>query len=628
MPNNPTVKLQRLTLQDHASARSLPIEWLQGVWHLANAKQAGFWVDCVSIPYMREGVADLIRYRYGKNEKGKTENRWLKGSKGKLCLYGQQQLLKPDANWIIVVEGESDTHTLAFNGYPVLGVPGCLTWDACIESDPAVLKLFEGQIVFFIQEPPASNGVDDSAKLVQAIANTLSQNAVIAVKLWQITGDKDVSDLWMRLYRELVGDFNGDDVHNAFQTVLANAMAKACKAAAIVKPFGSPERKQIEAVAEQFKMMTFSYDTIEPEAWEWLWEDRLPLGCVTLWYGGAGTGKSTCAIDIVARGSKGLAMPDRPALLPMFDSLILATEDSDKKTIKPRLMAAMNEGADYTRVHGLKQSKLTQASTMKERRFALSTDIAVLEQWLKEHPNVRLVIIDPISSYIGESKKQNDSADVRPMLEALQEMAERMNVVIIGIMHVNKNAEQAVLHRISGSSAWGEVVRSAWVFVEERDQTGKPMADRYLMLNSKANLTGALNRNGVAYQTFGKVFERPDKSPIKTSYVVWGAPADITAEEAMASPSAPRGMQPVKKESAKAWLLAYLAKDDGSRKASNAMQADAKAAGYSYETFVDARGELKDSGKIRYCGKIDGRVHWQLVFDEPAAPGNVEADIS
>jgi hypothetical protein len=627
MPNKPTAKLPPYTLQEYAAKTCLPLEWLQSSWHLAKGWELA---PHVAIPYQREGADELIRRRYGKDDKGHKILQWKKGAAGRLFLYGQKQLLKPQPpgeNWIIVVEGESDTQTLTFNGYPVLGVPGCSTWNACIKSDPDVLKLFEHKIVLFIQEPPAPNGVDASATLAQDIANTLPANTVIAVKLWQITGDKDANDLWVRLLEEHGGDWNADSARTAFRTTLFAAFDTACRDAAFVRPVGSPERKQIEAVAEQFKMVTFTYDTVEAEAWEWLWEDRLPLGCITLWYGGAGTGKSTCAIDIVARGSKGLPMPDRAASLPLFDSLILATEDSDKKTIKPRLMAAMNEGADYKHVHGLKQSKLTGTSTMKERRFALSSDVAVLEQWLKDHPDVRLVVIDPISSYIGESKKQNDSSDVRPMLEAVQEMAERMKVAIIGVMHVNKNAEQAVLHRISGSSAWGEVVRSAWVFVEERDQTGKSLPDRYLMLNSKANFVGALNRNGVAYQTFGKIFERPGESPIKTSFVTWGAPAEVTAEEAMASPSAPRGMQPVKKEAAKAWLLAYLAKDDGSMKASGAMQTDAKAAGYSYETYVDARDELKDACKIRPCGKIDGRFHWQLVFDEPASPGDVETDM-
>ena len=43
--------------------------------------------------------------------------------------------------------------------------------------------------------------------------------------------------------------------------------------------------------------------------WEWLWEDRIPLGQVTLIAGDAGAGKSFVALDLAARTSRGKPRP-------------------------------------------------------------------------------------------------------------------------------------------------------------------------------------------------------------------------------------------------------------------------------------------------------------------------------
>ncbi len=51
-------------------------------------------------------------------------------------------------------------------------------------------------------------------------------------------------------------------------------------------------------------------DTVEPEAVEWLWPSRIPLGKLTILQGDPGLGKSTMAIDIAARLTTGRPMPD------------------------------------------------------------------------------------------------------------------------------------------------------------------------------------------------------------------------------------------------------------------------------------------------------------------------------
>ena len=53
--------------------------------------------------------------------------RWEAGTK--LCLYGQQRLADAHrAGYVVLVEGESDCHTLWYHGIPALGLPGAGNW--------------------------------------------------------------------------------------------------------------------------------------------------------------------------------------------------------------------------------------------------------------------------------------------------------------------------------------------------------------------------------------------------------------------------------------------------------------------------------------------------------------------
>jgi len=113
---------QGLTLEQYAAARGLPIEGLRA-FDLNDSKWHG--MPAISIPYMdRSGAALANRYRIAV---AGDRFRWPKGSKAHL--YG---LWKSDeareATYVILVEGESDCHTLWANGFPAIGLPGADSW--------------------------------------------------------------------------------------------------------------------------------------------------------------------------------------------------------------------------------------------------------------------------------------------------------------------------------------------------------------------------------------------------------------------------------------------------------------------------------------------------------------------
>jgi len=75
---------------------------------------------------------------------------------------------------------------------------------------------------------------------------------------------------------------------------------------------------------------------VEAQPVHWLWQKRIPLGKITLLDGDPGMGKSLLAIDLAARVSSGLPMPDgTPG--PQGGVIMIAPEDGAGDTLRPRL---------------------------------------------------------------------------------------------------------------------------------------------------------------------------------------------------------------------------------------------------------------------------------------------------
>ncbi len=585
MPNQTTDK-KSLTLPQYAEEKKLPLDCLKNTFKLTTVFRAD--VHCVEQPYTRmDGTSAAPRYRYANAKQSPPH------CGDQIVLYGQAQLIPrpevyvfagPDTRPCFLVEGESDTHTLRCAAINVLGIPGTSMWDTCIENDPDVLDFLAGRTIFVIQEPPSpkekAKRLDSPAKMVQCITKSLPNSKVVAVKLWQFApkdehGEplyKDVSGLWL---------FHNGDVRR-FMEALHIAVKAAGKEAGLSQ--------------DVWELTTITADKIEPRAWEWLWEERVPLGCLTVFFGMGGTGKSTAAIDLAHRGSKGLPSPDRARSLPAFETLLFVCEDDVARTTVPRLMAAGDVGADLPLIH-VERPQETIAGNAQQRRFAFDRDLAALERKLESLPNVRLVIVDPISSYLG-AKNQNKNEDVRPLLLDLQALAERARVSVIAIMHFNKNMDQAAIHRISGASAWGEVPRALWAFVHAPKEEGQdtPPKDQYLMLNAKLNIVSEAGRNGIKYETVGKEWTANGQR-IKTSWVRWhGTAGNTSLEDVLADAKKKPGPAPVAKDAAKMWLLAHL--EDGEGRESKKICIAGEEAGHAERTLWKAKDELVGAGRM------------------------------
>ena len=106
--------------------------------------------------------------------------------------------------------------------------------------------------------------------------------------------------------------------------------------------------------------------------------------------------------------------------------------------------------------------------------FNLATDLPLLLRKIEDIGDVVLIIIDPMSAYLGVGKLNNSSTtDVRGMLGPLTKLAEE-RLSIIGIMHFNKKADVTnAMLRIADSLAYVAAARHVYVVVITR-RTTKP----------------------------------------------------------------------------------------------------------------------------------------------------------
>lgn len=95
-----------------------------------------------------------------------------------------------------------------------------------------------------------------------------------------------------------------------------------------------------------------------------------------------------------------------------------------------------------------------------------------LEQFLREHPDTSLIIIDTLQMIRGANYDNTYANDYRD-LSALKQFADSHGIAILLIHHLRKEKADDVFNRISGTTAISGAVDSSFTLVEERRGSGK-----------------------------------------------------------------------------------------------------------------------------------------------------------
>ncbi|MDO8400584.1 MAG: AAA family ATPase [Bradyrhizobium sp.] len=269
------------------------------------------------------------------------------------------------------------------------------------------------------------------------------------------------------------------------------------------------------------RLLSHRASDIQPERLEWIWRGRIARGKVMLIGGPPGLGKSQVTANIAATVSISGGWPCNEGRAPEGDAIILSAEDGIADTIVPRLIAA---GANRDRVHIVVAA--TKPDGTGRKTFSLKTDVDLLERLAAQIGTVRLIVIDPISAYMGGADG-NGNVETREVLEPLAEMANRLGIAVVAVTHLNKGGAggQTALNRFAGSIAFVAAARSAYLIIEDPEDE-----HRRLFLEAKNNL-GPKSR-GLAF----RVEQRLVGDDILASNISWETdPVMASVDEALSA---------------------------------------------------------------------------------------------
>lgn len=218
---------------------------------------------------------------------------------------------------------------------------------------------------------------------------------------------------------------------------------------------------------------------LKPEIVEWLWPNVWMQGALNLLTGNPGAGKSFLCCDLAARVSTGGVLPDGSGNAPLGDVLYMTTEDPYAGVVVHRIKAA---GGDLKRIHRVTKKTITNADgTVDNGEFSIN-DVDTIANGLDAFPDLRLVILDPVTSYIGEIDA-NANLEVRRVLERFQELARVRRFAAVLITH-DKKLTTAAIHSAIGSLAFTAVPRVSNLLSKDPESDDKT---RRLLLPIKNN---------------------------------------------------------------------------------------------------------------------------------------------
>jgi hypothetical protein len=219
---------------------------------------------------------------------------------------------------------------------------------------------------------------------------------------------------------------------------------------------------------------------------------------------------------------------------------------------------------------------------------------------LGEIGDVALIVIDPISAHLGSVKSHND-AEVRGVLGPLSALAEKHNVAVLYVAHMNKGSDPKAIYRTQGSVAFVAAARSAYgVSIHPGDDKDNDEPRRVFgpVKNNAAKHCPSLEFSIIAED----VTSDSNPMPIPTSRVKWGGKSDVSIEDALSSGE----RRQTQTEKAMEWLRAYL--EDGETLSAKARE-DGKKQGFSERTLQRAKEKL---GVVDDTNGFGGKGSWRL----------------
>jgi hypothetical protein len=338
---------------------------------------------------------------------------------------------------------------------------------------------------------------------------------------------------------------------------------------------------------------------IKPRPVRWLWDGRIAIGTLALLAGREGIGKSTLAYWLVAQITRG-KLPGELFGKPRA-VLIAATEDSWEHTIVPRLIAAR---ADLDKVFRVAVRSVDEVYV----GMNVIKDLKLLEQAAVQ-VDAGLLLLDPLMSRLGDQDTHKDS-EVRTALEPIVDVADRVGMSVLGLIHHNKSGSTDPLQLIMGSKAFTAVARSVHTVLIDPDDEEE---ERKLFGTPKNNL-GRANLPTLSFTIVSAAVDT-EEGTAWTGRLVWGAEVSESISAVMERSGTENTDRTALKEAAE-WLHDFLSMTGvvGSARVKD----EGRKAGHSESALKRARHRIKVETRSEGFPRT---TFWYLPGEEDTAKG-------
>jgi hypothetical protein len=343
--------------------------------------------------------------------------------------------------------------------------------------------------------------------------------------------------------------------------------------------------------APEHRLPGILLSTVQPQRVEWLWTSRIPLGKLTIIDGDPGLGKSVLTLDLAARVSRGWGMPDGE---PGEDRdpagvVLLTAEDGLEDTVVPRLEAAE---ADRARILAL--DLITDPDGPGKRLLALPDDADCIKTAVTRMGAV-LVVVDPLTAFLGPDINSHRDHDCRRALWPLAQLADETGAAVVVVRHLNKTPGGSPIHRGGGSIGIIGAARSGLLVGKDPDNP-----DHRILASTKCNL--AKLPPSLAY-----ALETASNGALRIS---WKGVSAHTAESILAIPRDDEDKDALTE--AIDVLRALLVV----RRKAKEVKHEARAAGIHERTLLRAKTMLRVKSDRQGFGP-DGEWYWSLPTHAP-----------
>lgn len=335
---------------------------------------------------------------------------------------------------------------------------------------------------------------------------------------------------------------------------------------------------------------------IKPLPVSWLWKGYVPFGEITALSGREKEGKSTLAVWLAARVTRGdLESCPEPGTV-----LWLTSEDSPSHVLAPRLMAA---GADMSGVI-LLNKRDTESETDFTEGLTFPEDLHLLAEGIRRHRENGpvLLVVDPITSVLSQELDTHSDHSLRGALDPLRAIAEDTGAAILVLHHLNKSKGGDLGDRMLGARTFSAVARSVLGVVTDPDDEG-----RKVLYVSRGNLCNSAEVPNALFAIQSVSVQTEDGPTLTGAVKILGedhrSEAELTRDQSR-SGDAEEELPEVSR-----WLRDYLTDKGGEAPRGDVVRA-AKRDAYS-ESAVKRAAKRLNVESVRAKGMSAGTV-WRL----------------